>query len=185
MSPAVGFRFWRIDERPTGPQLASPYRTALWLPGLPLEAKCKETYPHRELPMAHQQEAGAAPPVHGCSCGVYAYHQADQMIDAIASGIVGGAVLCWGRITIHAEGLRAQFARPLALCYPPKFLGCSRADAVLVRLATAYRLPLLDTDHIEVFAAEFGESFQPESEPSGGRRLSRSVRRLFGRWFGG
>lgn len=187
MSPAVAFRVWRVEELLTGPQLTSPYREDLWSPGLALEARCKESSPRRELPVAHREEPAAPPPVQACSCGIYAYHQVGSMINDVASDLVGGAVLCWGRIVIHREGLRAQFARPLALCYPSRFLGGARARALLERLASAYRLPVVDSHHVQVFAAEFGESFQPPTEAFEGDDgpPTRHVRRLFSHWFGG
>ena len=108
------------------------------------------------------------------------------MVDAINSGLVGGAVLAWGRLTIHQEGFRGEFARPLALCYAPMFLAGSTASS-LARLAHVYSLPVLDSSHLAVFATEFGESYRPAAEPSDDwtRRMATSVRRVLGAWFRG
>jgi hypothetical protein len=181
MSPAIGFRVWRIDEMLTGPRLSSPHRYAAWLPGLPLKAECQDESGARALPNPHRKQPGVAPPLEGCTCGIYAYHEADDMVKALTSGLIGGAVLAWGRLTIHQEGFRTEFARPFALCYPPMFRPDSAASS-LARLAHAYRLPVLDASHIAVFAAEFGESYRPAAEPSVDwtARLRTSVRRVFG-----
>src|SRR5207245_4054632 len=74
MSPAIGFRVWRIDEMLTEPRLASPHRFAAWLPGVPLKAECKGESGPRALANPHQKQPGVAPPVESCTCGIYAYH---------------------------------------------------------------------------------------------------------------
>jgi len=182
MSPAIGFRVWRIDDMLTGPRLASPHRYAAWVPGLPLKSECQDESGARALANPHRKQPGVAPPLEGCTCGIYAYHDADDMVAALTSRLVGGAVLAWGRLTIHQQGFRTEFARPLALCYPPMFLPDS-----LARLAHVYGLPVLDASHIAVFATEFGESYRPAAEPSDDwtRRMATSVRRVLGAWFRG
>jgi hypothetical protein len=186
MSPAIGFRVWRIDEMLTGPRLASPHRHAAWLPGVPLKAECKDESGALALAHPHRKQPGVSPPIEGCTCGIYAYHEADDMVDALTSRLVGGAVVAWGRITIHQEGFRAEFARPLALCYQQMLVAGSTALS-LARVADVYRLPMIDAGHIAVFAAEFGESYLPLAEPSDDwtARLGTSVRRVFGTWFRG
>ena len=186
MSPAIGFRVWRIDEMLTGPRLASPHRYAAWLPGLPLKAECKDESGGRALANPHRKQPGVAPPLEVCTCGIYAYHEADGMVEALTWRLVGGAVLAWGRITIHQEGFRAEFARPLALCYQQTLIAGSPAIP-LARLADVYGLPVIDASHIGVFAAEFGESYRPAAEPSDDwtARLGTSVRRVFGSWLRG
>ena len=186
MSPAIGFRVWRIDEMLTGPRLASPHRYAAWLPGLPLKAECKDESGGRALANPHRKQPGVAPPLEGCTCGIYAYHEADGMVEALTSRLVGGAVLAWGRITIHQEGFRAEFARPLALCYQKTLIAGSTAIP-LARLADVYGLPVIEASRIGVFAAEFGESYLPPDEPSDDwtTRLGTSVRRVFGSWLRG
>ena len=185
MTPAIGFRVWRIDEMLTEPRLASPHRFAAWLPGAPLKAECKGELGPRALANPHQKQPGVAPPVETCTCGIYAYHDKDEMLEAITSRLVGGVILAWGRLTIHQEGFRAEFARPLALCYPQLFVR-SMAGSV-TRVADVYRLPVLDASHIAVFAAEFGDTYRPPPEPSVDwtARVATSVRRVFGEWFGG
>jgi len=186
MSPAIGFRVWRIDEMLTGLRLASPHRYVAWRPGLPLKAECQDESVAPALAHPHRKQPGVTPPIEGCTCGIYAYHEPGQMVEAITTRLVGGAVVAWGRLTIHEEGFRAEFARPLALCYPPRFLAASTASA-LARLAHVYSLPVLDASHIALFAAEFGESYRPETEPSDAwtARLGTSVRRVLGSWLRG
>jgi hypothetical protein len=184
VSPAIGFRVWRIDEQLTGPRLTSPNRYTTWLPDAPVRARCIDESGAPILTKAHRKEPQVAPPIEGCTCGIYAYHEPVQMVSSITSHLVGGAILAWGRLTIHPEGFRAEFARPLALCYPHMFLAGSTA-VQLARLADRYRLPVLDVSHVDVFAAEFGERYSPEAEPSAGWtvRVATSLRRVLGGWF--
>ena len=186
MSPAIGFRVWRIDEMLTGPRLASPHRYAVWLPGVALKAECQDDWGAPALANPHRKQPGLTPPIEGCTCGIYAYHEANQMVEAITSRLVGGAVLAWGRLTIHQEGFRAEFARPLALCYDQMLIAGPTASP-LARLAGVYGLPVIDASHIGVLAAEFGESYLPAAEPSDDwtARLGTSVRRVFGSWLRG
>src|SRR6202035_3934498 len=46
-----------------------------------------------------------------CSCGLHAYHDPQSA----AGGDVWGAVLAWGKIEVHADGLRSQWQRPLVI----------------------------------------------------------------------
>lgn len=176
MTPAIGFRLWRIEEMLTGPRLASPYRHCVWVPHVALEAECREESGIARLSKAHRQASWMAP-LSDCSCGIYAYHEPERMLCAIADGLVGGAVLCWGRVVIHNEGLRAQFARPLALA-ATKPIFVESPDRNVTRLAAAYGVPLLTDSHLGLYAREFGESVKPPMEASNGW-----FERLLARWF--
>lgn len=183
MNPAIGFRVWGIDEMLTRPRLVSPFRYSPWRPRTALQAECKVEPSDGKLAKAHRQEPNAPPPVEACSCGIYAYHDAERMVNGMTAGTVGGAVVCWGRLTIHPEGLRAQFARPLALCMP-EIYNQSTLTA-LIRLGASYGIPLLEVSHIALYASEFGECYRPVPDPSSafGSRVGKSMRDLFGRWF--
>ena len=186
MTPAIGFRVWRIGETLTGPRLVSPNRNSLWLPGIRLEAECWTEAvggEHGRLAKAHRNQPELRPPVQACTCGIYAYHSTEDMANALQTRFIGGAVLCWGRITIHREGIRAQFARPLALSSADSF--SPSTDDYLAELAAGYGVPLLDLSHLELYAREFGERYEPVADPptAWGRQLTRSMRDAFARWF--
>src|SRR5207247_11451926 len=114
-----------------GVWIASPYCPAYWPRSERLEAVCRrepgEVMKRRVL-QPHQQEPDCAPPVAGCGCGIYAYHDVETMLGSIHEHSVGGAVLCWGRVTIHPDGIRVLFARPIALCLPVPRCPDSGAD---------------------------------------------------------
>ena len=85
----------------------------------------------------------------------------------------GGAVLCWGRIVIHPEGMRAQHARPLALCRPES-PGVQQRTAVLLQEVTKeYAIPLLELRDLVAYASEFGASYKPEPAPPSRRGVDR------------
>lgn len=57
-----------------------------------------------------------APPGRECACGLYAYHPdratARSAFVAAKMGKVVGVAEAWGRVEVHVDGFRAQFARP-------------------------------------------------------------------------
>jgi len=56
-------------------------------------------------------------PVNGCACGVYAWYDPCPRTGS-APDYVSGAVVLWGRVELHATGMRAQHARLVALALP-------------------------------------------------------------------
>ena len=105
----------------------------------------------------------------------------------------GGAVLCWGRIVIHPEGMRAQRARPLALCRPESPGVQLRTAALLAEVTREYAIPLLELRDLVAYASEFGASYKPEPGPPSRRRFDRvkdalswrHMARRIGKAFGG
>jgi len=90
--------------------------------------------------------AGAASPAGNCTCGLHALHPwgAGRVHrHAPGAGLIAiGIVEAWGRIQVHAEGFRAQYARPVAISTdgaPPD----SDQRRILADLAIAHRTRLL------------------------------------------
>jgi hypothetical protein len=91
--------------------------------------------------------------------------QADELESPDTDRFVfGGAVLCWGRVVIHPEGIRAQYARPLALCRPRDREVSLVVQRNLREVADAYAVPLIEADHLVAYAHEFGTSYRPEPQ---------------------
>ena len=177
MNQAVGYRLWQPDDG----WLVSPYCPTLWPRATPLEALCRDESANLQdrRPKPHQQELAAAPPVARCGCGIYAYHDVASMLNAIHKPLIGGAVLCWGRVTIHPEGIRAQFARPIALYLPETWCADDRTHPDLTRIADCYAIPLLESRYLMSYAGEFGESYQPAAADSRfGHAMRKFLRRL-------
>ena len=178
MIPAVGYRFWRVDPDDAWMRgrLQSPVAETLWPPLERLDAEC-QTRPGLRLTRAglHRHAEEQVSPEAGCSCGIYAYHDIAPMTRALREEpyMFGGAVLCWGRIVIHPEGMRAQHARPLALCRPES-PGVKQRTAVLLQEVTKeYAIPLLELRDLVAYASEFGASYKPDPMPPSRRSFDR------------
>src|SRR5438045_1621131 len=115
-------------------------------------------------------------PALDCSCGAHAYHELEAMILQVQRLghfrplgdrriLVGGAVLSWGRLVIHPEGFRAQYARPLALCLVDPAAPVSAVEQV-DQVAAAYAVPAVDVRYLVAHAREFGTSYKPEPSAS-------------------
>jgi hypothetical protein len=99
----IGFRQWRLR----GSELWSLRAEDRWERGV-LTAHC--------LGGAHHD--GPAPH-NGCTCGFYAwYAPTPRTASAATSDLVGGAVALWGKIELHAKGMRAEHAMVIALALP-------------------------------------------------------------------
>ncbi len=99
----LGFRQWRLrDGRLLSLQCDEP-----WLRPT-LVARClRGTHPDADAP------------AHDCACGLHAwYQQPPRLASAGTSDLVAGAIVLWGRMELHGGGMRAQFARLVALELP-------------------------------------------------------------------
>lgn len=127
--PVVGFRYWDVADG----RLLPVARAEPWAPGT-VEARCFRHGPAHEAP------------VPTCGCGLYALHEVPDQVE----GTVRGAVTMWGRLAVHGTGVRAQFAKPVALVR-----GDLSASA-LEQLARTYAIPVVAEDALREAAAEWG-----------------------------
>jgi hypothetical protein len=174
MIPAVGYRLWRVDRADgwTGTHLQSLVAETLWPPRERLVAACSAWLAHRRGRPVGRSAPPHVSPAPECSCGAHAFHDLRQMLrqaDELESPdadrfVFGGAVLCWGRVVIHPEGIRAQYARPLALCRPRDREVSLVVQRNLREVADTYAVPLIEADHLVAYAHEFGTSYRPEPQ---------------------
>jgi hypothetical protein len=135
-APLYGLRTWTVSGERGRERLAGPYRRAPWpVDGAWLRASCDG--PHD-------------PPAAGCSCGVHAWHPRAQAARRIlaARREVPGVVEARGAIEIHADGFRAEEARPHALILAP-----GRNAALVHRLARAYEARVVEAGDAEAVLA--------------------------------
>ena len=100
--PVAGYRQWRLREG----SLVSLHTGDPWQAGT-MTARC--------LAGGHAEPA----PVSECACGLYArYRPFPRTASAATSDLVAGAVLLWGRLELHAHGMRAEHAALVALALP-------------------------------------------------------------------
>ncbi len=139
----LGFRAWRFD----GYKLRSAAAMAHWTVG-ENRARC--------LVGRHP----APDPL--CGCGLYAWHEPRQ---ARGTTYVHGAVLGWGRMEVHRDGWRAEFAEPVMIAYCPSqsYELIRKLQAVVPELG----LLLVNINELEDRAAEFGRPVPEELRPEG------------------
>jgi hypothetical protein len=96
------------------------------------------------------------PPAKGCACGFYArYTPPPRGASAATTDLLAGAVALWGRIELHAHGMRAEHARVVALALPfsrgsKRARTVAAAQALGVRAVPARRLVAATVDHGDV-----------------------------------
>ncbi len=103
IEPIVGFRHWRLVDG----ALSSMFSMTAW-EGAQMTARC-----------TNGDHDPAQTPSPECVCGIYAYYEpCPRTALAMTRGLVGGAVVLWGRVEAHATGVRAEHARIVALDLP-------------------------------------------------------------------
>jgi hypothetical protein len=107
--PVYGIRSWRLAWRDDRPIMSGAFQDARWSPGTePTRAYCA---------VAHHQA-----PAPDCGCGIYGIHP-NRFSDwaHLSNGRSGernnlvGIIEAWGRVELHDDGFRAEYARPYAL----------------------------------------------------------------------
>jgi hypothetical protein len=143
----IGFRQWRLR----GSELWSLRTEDRWERGV-LAAHC--------LSDAHHE--GAAPH-NGCTCGFYAwYAPTPRTASAATRDLVGGAVALWGKIELHAQGMRAEHAMVIALALP--FSRGSKRRRILAA-ASALEAAAVPARRLRATAREHGELVPKEMRP--------------------
>ena len=101
--PVVGFRQWRL----IGNALQSLWNGAAW-------ARAEL---HAECTVGEHDPTDV--PAKACSCGIYAFYgPCPYTASALTPDLIGGAVILWGSMELHATGMRAAHARIVGLELP-------------------------------------------------------------------
>lgn len=176
----IAFRFWRIMDG----HLYGPFYRARWEPG-DTRAECH--FAETSLPPAAHLVADDQPhtvPGSFCRCGLYANHlisskeifaqplvkMLDRALDMVTADEsaedgweVFGAVAMWGRIEVHASGLRAEYARPILLAATPYQKRAQRKE--LREVAKRYGAGVVRFPRLERTAFAFGSPVPKEFIP--------------------
>jgi hypothetical protein len=147
IDPIIGYRQWRL----VGCALTSLFNDTRW-ERVQLSARCDGGNHHPEVV-----------PDHACSCGIYAYYDpCPRTASAVTRDLVAGAVVMWGRVELHATGLRAEHAQIVALELPLS-LGPKRRSM----LEVAEHLGVMAVPHRQLRAAarEHGASVDQSLRP--------------------
>ena len=155
IEPVVGFRKWRIVRG----YLCSPFVPFFWREPV-LEARCRPSKHTSVFGRGWLREPHDAPHAE-CECGIYAYHRPAPEGPIPYLDRVAGIVSLWGRMEVHADGMRAQHARVEALAVRPQW--GTRQEERVRRIAAELGVDLIDHRELAVAAADYG------------RRLPRSM----------
>lgn len=142
IEPIVGFRNWRILDG----TLTSPYSGVEWHESL-LCARC--------LGGGEPHDA----PHPGCDCGVSAYHEPQLRFSQVDFRGVSGIVTLWGRVEVHADRMRAEFARVEALAVNPRW--SARHHHAVTAVAAKLGVEIVDLHEQAEAAASYGAALPP------------------------
>jgi hypothetical protein len=148
VAPVVGFRSWRIANG----RLQSPYIPCRW-EGRVMHARCYDA--NRVLTRGEGWlDEPHVSPHPDCQCGIYAYHSPGLRSYYGEQWWCEGVIAAWGRIEVHADGIRAEYARVEALGVPD--LPNPRLAPAIERIAAAMDVPLVTTAALPAVAARLG-----------------------------
>jgi hypothetical protein len=137
IEPLVGFRNWRVIDG----VLTSPYAPLAWREPV-VCARCLRR------PEAHRA------PAPDCECGISAYHEPDLRFSSVDFRGVSGIVSLWGRVEIHDDRLRAEYARVEALAMHPRW--SMRQRHAVTAVAAELGAELVDLREQHVAAPAYG-----------------------------
>jgi len=155
IEPVVGFRRWRV----VGDHLSSPYIPLRWDAPV-VRARC---YPANRglLFGAGWLEEPHEAPHPRCKCGIYAWHRPPRPGPIPDPGRVLGAVAVWGRIEVHADGMRAEYAEIRALGLVPE-LGEAHSRR-MAQIAARLGVPLLPEEELPRLARPLPPTMLPRA----------------------
>jgi hypothetical protein len=130
-TPLYGLRTWRVVGGSGAERLIAPQQPTEWPPGGAwLEAKCDRSCDHD-------------PPHEGCGCGIHVWHPLPRSAKRVLASRreIPGIAELRGATEVHADGLRAERARPYVL-----FFQRGRNGRLVHRLAEAYGAEVVEVD---------------------------------------
>jgi hypothetical protein len=155
IEPVLGYRVWRVRDG-----LLHPWcQHGPWPAGEAQPARCLST------------GTTHAAPASGCHCGFHALHSLDAKLGSFSAreyatsadgrhmgvfgrvqgwvGWVAGAVVAWGRLEVHANSFRAEYAKPVAIIRGPNQRMCDE-------VARRYSCALVPIENVEAVARRYG-----------------------------
>ena len=167
-----GFRAWTLD----GYRLRSANPAGgFWTAGVN-KAECRRSAYDRVAPLpplwpvaaggeGRQGRSVHQAPHPGCRCGLYAWHRASDLGRFPVHGdeLVYGVVLSWGRIEVHPDGLRAQYAEPVVLAFDEgqSYRHVRHVQAISSELG----IPTVELEDLDETARAYGEPVPDELMP--------------------
>jgi hypothetical protein len=178
----VGYRAWKVASRAIGQEVGlRPLGGGAdhWRGAEEVRARCGTMFHAAPDPSHH--------------CGWNAWHDPLRVERELRRGRVVGAIACRGRVEVHRDGFRAEWARPICLAYHDdaqlrmeeldidgrRFeypaVGCvglrgspwSIARPYIEQLASRLGLPAVPFGQLEAFAREHGSPVPAGMRPAG------------------
>jgi hypothetical protein len=155
--PIIGYREWVL----VGDEILSPLARTPWEAG-PMQAECLPSCRGaRGLWRTASAHPGPAPDP-GCACGIYALFTPHRPGGRQRLALVRGAVVLWGRIELHQRGMRAEFARIVALALPSS----GRHADLVAQVAELLDVEAVRARELPVAALAYGEPLEPTLIPT-------------------
>lgn len=168
----IGYRAWRADRHDQLWPISDARRP--WVPGIntarcncdvagSLRFQWSLVEGRRVLESMPEHEA----PAPACECGLYSWRRPRQSwcLDPDYRSLppVVGAVACWGRLQVHADGFRAEHGCVVTLTY---HASADRAAlSALMRIGARYRVDIVALDELVAVASRHGESLPDTLRP--------------------
>jgi hypothetical protein len=158
LSPVIGFRSWRIANG----RLQSPYIPCRW-EGRVMRAACYDA--NRVLVRGEGWlDEPHCSPHPDCRCGIYAYHRPGPRSYDGERWWCEGVIAAWGRVEVHADGLRAEYARVEALGIPD--VGDPRVAPAVEAIGAQLGVPVMPAGDLPQFAQRLGGLVPPGLLPA-------------------
>jgi hypothetical protein len=165
----IGYRFWITKDYAGNLGLFSVYALANspyeWKPRIN-EAHCRAlVLPWFKKPHHNPDHLALhLAPDPDCECGFYALHSIDSSrLQILVSShqkynhkYVRGAIAAWGKVQVHREGFRAQYAQ---------IIGFLADDPLSHLFAERYGVGVYKSDDLVVHAQTIGEPLSPSLFP--------------------
>jgi len=188
----IGFRQWRVGD---DLELRSGHIADHWLPG-DNKATCHGQQNPFDVYGRDRVNYCKDCPGNDCHCGFYALHrpsfwygkdrdrQRHPFSVVLTFGpepdFVAGLIAGWGKVQVHHDGFRAQYAKVVALAVPTdgkKRIALARA------CAAEYGVPTVPQNELERVASEFGSLVPVELRPPAQPRFEDEINRLYSRFM--
>jgi hypothetical protein len=157
IQPVIGYREWLL----IGDEILSPLARKPW-GAEPMRAEClPECRGARGLWRPASVHSGPAPDPR-CVCGIYAFFTPPRRRGRDRLALVRGAVVLWGRIELHRRGMRAEYARVVALAHPPS----RRPSEAVTRVAERLEVAAVPARDLPAVALEHGRPVEASLIPS-------------------
>jgi hypothetical protein len=144
-----------------GDELISPLARTPWEAGT-VTAECVPSVrAARGLWREASDHDGPAPDP-GCVCGIYALFEPSRYRGRERMTVARGAVVLWGRIELHHRGMRAEFARVVALALPRD----RHAARLIARVAARLDVEAVPSRDLGSAALAYGRPIAPDLVPA-------------------